>query len=118
MRSMIFSVLSGIALTLLMRGPAPTPAQQPCHVPAVAQQDPADAVTARVLDAVRDSLPAWLAGLDIGAAVAVASRDDAVWHEEYGVTAGPSFTRAARPPSDPPAPHATRESNSPPARRL
>jgi hypothetical protein len=74
MRSMIFSALSGIALTLLMRGP--TPAPQPCHIQAVAQQVPAEAIPARVIEALQDSLPSWLAGLDIRATgVAVVGRD-------------------------------------------
>jgi hypothetical protein len=39
MRSMIFSLATGIALTLLMRSPAPTP--QPCYVVLVAPDRPA-----------------------------------------------------------------------------
>ncbi len=57
MRSMIFSLVTGVALTLLMRGPAPAPAPQSCYVPAVAEQELAEAIIVRIIEAVGDSLP-------------------------------------------------------------
>jgi hypothetical protein len=90
MKSAIFSVLSSIVLTLAMRGPAPAPppAPQPCPTHAAAQRNAAEAIPARVIEALRDSFPAWLAGQDIpGAAVAVVGGAGTLWHEEYGVTA-------------------------------
>jgi CubicO group peptidase (beta-lactamase class C family) len=94
MKSAIFSVLLSIATALLMRGPAPTttppPAPPPptCVAPAAAQQGPTEAIPGRVVEALRDTFPAWLAGQDIPvAAVAVVGRDGTLWHEEYGVTA-------------------------------
>jgi CubicO group peptidase (beta-lactamase class C family) len=85
MKSAIFSVLSSIVLTLAMRGPAPPP---PCPTHAAAQRNAAEAIPARVIEALRDSFPVWLAGQDIpGAAVAVVGGAGTLWHEEYGVTA-------------------------------
>lgn len=50
MRSMIFSVLSGVALTLLMCGPA-LPPPQPWASHAAALQDPAEAIPAQLVEA-------------------------------------------------------------------
>lgn len=64
MRSAIFSLLSGIVISLLLRGPAPAPAPQTCYVRLVARPEPAEAVAAPV-EALHDELPAWLAGLGV-----------------------------------------------------
>jgi len=70
MRSMIFSLVTGIALTLLLRAPAPAPPppaspSAPGVLAAAAQPSPAEATAARVVEALRDSFPAWLAGHDV-----------------------------------------------------
>jgi hypothetical protein len=96
---MIFSLVSGIALTLLVRGPAPAPAPQSCYVAAVAEQESAAAISARVIEAVRDSLPAWLADLDVaGSGVAAAGRDSAESPFELRTSlTSPSSSLPARP---------------------
>lgn len=111
MRSMIFSLLSGIALTLLMRGPAPAPASQSRYAPA--EQELAEAITARVIEVLHDSLP--VRGTTPGSNHV--NGDDLTvivirTHERW-----PPLTRAAGPPSGPLVPPARQESNSPPARR-
>jgi hypothetical protein len=72
MRSAIFSIVTGVILTLLLRGPAPPPPPwppQPCVIHATALQSPAEAI-------IGDTFPAWLASQDIsGAAVAFVSRE-------------------------------------------
>lgn len=97
MRSMRFSLVSGIALTVLMRSPAPAPAPQSCY--AVAEQELAAAITARVIEAVRDSLPAWLADLDVaGSGVAAVGRDSAESPFELRTSlTSPSSSLPARP---------------------
>lgn len=84
MRSAIFSLVSGIVLTLLLRGPAPAPhaPTPPCACPAAALQKSALSTAAQVVEALRDTLAARPAGQDaraVVAATAVLGSDDTVW---------------------------------------
>ncbi|UCC83964.1 MAG: hypothetical protein JSW46_03245 [Gemmatimonadota bacterium] len=82
MRSAIFSIVSGIVLTLLLRGPAPTPPAPPPQRPALtaAVAGPAEAIPACVVEAPSDSLPAWLAGgQNPGTAAVVVTGDGMAW---------------------------------------
>jgi hypothetical protein len=72
MKSAIVSLLSGIVISLLLRGPAPVAAPQTCYVQLVARPEPAEEVAAPAIEALHDRLPAWLAGLGVpGADVVV-----------------------------------------------
>jgi hypothetical protein len=70
--------VSGIVLTLLLRSPAPPP-PQPCAIPA-AQQDPSEAIAARVVEALRDTFPTWSVGQDVASIkIAVVGIEGTVW---------------------------------------